>query len=203
MNLFDPYGKEIPETPKPLTAETLWAKAKRKWHATLKWTEHFKLLATLITLALAIGGIFAAKKAIELVRERDLIPGTQTTHAHLKRIFPFGYIIFSEQDGTWKYDARKSDRLTFYINPEQVKIDRDFSLNSVRVNIGHLRASKDGQIMMFDETISRYFRIRIGPVYRFKKYYIPNEPEIMFATLNDDQHSPVFVIGLAILPGPP
>jgi hypothetical protein len=73
-----------------------------------------------------------AQPTVSIVQVKpDYIEGTEVTHAQLKKLFPFGYVVYSFKEGKETYDPRPGDRMKFKFDLDAVKITPDFSSKTV------------------------------------------------------------------------
>jgi hypothetical protein len=131
----------------------------------------------------------------------DFIPGTQITHAQLRHMFPFGYVLISFRDGKEGFDPRlEEDQLKIDVDWNQIQITPDFEKRTVLWDVKNMHVYKPRTSMEIGSlNIRQTFPMKVGVPYEYPASFGRKpSPHIYFATVNDNQVTPVFVMGFRI-----
>ena len=130
----------------------------------------------------------------------DYIPGTLITHSQLKNLFPFGYIIVSFRDGYEAFDPRlQEDQLKIDVDWKQIKITPDFEKRTVVWEVRNMHVYKPhSRAEIADLNIRQEYPMTVGSAFLYPLGFGKASPHIHFGTLNDNQVSPIFVLGFRI-----
>jgi len=139
-----------------------------------------------------------------LPQELDYIDGTKCTHAELKEMFPFGYVVFSFREGRWTFQPHSDGHLETKVAWENVKITPDFARRTVTWTIPNISYSLPRTGLSGGRNaIENTFPLKVGKAYKDPGFVILGEPATYVAALSDNQRFPVFVLGFRIPPEMP
>ena len=137
---------------------------------------------------------------------RDLVERTKVTHSELKRQFPLGYIIFFVTERAVTCVPYPDPRLEWNADWQTTRFEVNYANREVKCTLPSdlfVERLENGErkkmIHIIGSVVELTFPFVVNRITPAKQIGVSKVSELGFATLNDSQGTPIFVLGFRII----